>query len=112
MRKEVILIMEKKMRKLHAAFLMLFGVLALQGRAQQAPPLRLIQTIRLPDTEGNFSHFGLDLKGNRLFATLEKLKSVDVPSRSTVSAESRNPFPCFIVRIWTVFTLRTIPRRL
>src|SRR5260370_21120014 len=78
MGKEVILIMEKTMRKLHAVFLMLFGVLALQGRAQQAPPLKLIQTIRLPDTEGNFSHFDLDLKGNRLFATLEKLKSVDV----------------------------------
>jgi DNA-binding beta-propeller fold protein YncE len=66
------------MKKAYMIFLMLLGVFVLQGRAQQAPPMRLIQTIRLPNTEGNFSHFGLDLKGNRLFATLEKLKSVDV----------------------------------
>jgi DNA-binding beta-propeller fold protein YncE len=77
-RREGILMMEKIMRKLSVISLMLFGVFVLHGRAQQAPPLKLIQTIRLPNTEGNFSHFGLDLKGNRLFATLEKLKSVDV----------------------------------
>jgi DNA-binding beta-propeller fold protein YncE len=61
-----------------AIFLTLFALFALNSPSQQTPPLRLIETIRLPNSEGNFSHFGLDLKGNRLFVTLEKLKSVDV----------------------------------
>jgi DNA-binding beta-propeller fold protein YncE len=79
MRKKVFLIMEEIMKKLYAIFLMFFSVFVLQGRTQQTPPLRLIQTVRLPNTaEGTFSHFALDLRGNRLFATLEKLKSVDV----------------------------------
>src|SRR5260370_17874489 len=56
----------------------LFALFSRVFQPQKTPPLKLIQTIRLPGTEGNFSHFGLDLKGNRLFATLEKLKSVDV----------------------------------
>jgi DNA-binding beta-propeller fold protein YncE len=66
------------MRRTNVIFLALFALFALNAQSQQTPPLRLIQTVQLPNTEGNFSHFGLDLKGNRLFATLEKLKSVDV----------------------------------
>ena len=75
---DVILIMEKMMRNLYVIFLMFFGVFVPQGRAQQAPPLKLIQTIHLPNVKGGLSHFGLDLKGNRLFATLQKEKSVQV----------------------------------
>jgi DNA-binding beta-propeller fold protein YncE len=70
--------MEKMMRKAYLTFLMFLGVFVLQGRAQQAPPLKLIQTIHLPNVKGGLSHFGLDLKGNRLFATLQKEKSVQV----------------------------------
>ena len=66
------------MRNLYVLFLMLFGACALQGRAQQEPPLKLIQTIHLPNVKGGLSHFGLDLNGNRLFATLQKEKSVQV----------------------------------
>jgi DNA-binding beta-propeller fold protein YncE len=47
-------------------------------RPQQTPPLKLVQTIHLPNVKGGLSHFGLDLKGNRLFATLQKEKSVQV----------------------------------
>jgi len=75
---DVILIMEKMMRNLYVIFLMFFSVFVLQGRAQQAPPLKLIQTIHLPNVKGGLSHFGLDVKGNRLFATLQKDKSVQV----------------------------------
>src|SRR5260221_5292746 len=78
MRKEVVLIMEKIMKKLYVIFLMLFGVFAPPGRAQQAPTLKLVQTIHLPNVKGGLSHFGLDLKGGRLFATLQKEKSVQV----------------------------------
>src|ERR1700682_4941412 len=41
-------------------------------------PLRLVKTILLPDIEGDFDHFGLDLKGNRLFLTSEDHHSVEV----------------------------------
>jgi DNA-binding beta-propeller fold protein YncE len=48
------------------------GPVPLQGK-----PLRLVQTITLPDTvKGNFDHFGIDLKRNRLFATPEDFKAV------------------------------------
>jgi WD40 repeat protein len=40
-------------------------------------PLRLIQTLAIPPTvKGNFDHFGIDLKRNRLFATPEDSKAV------------------------------------
>src|SRR3984893_11127911 len=43
----------------------------------QGEPLRLVQTITLPPTiKGNFDHFGIDLKRNRLFATPEDFKAV------------------------------------
>jgi DNA-binding beta-propeller fold protein YncE len=40
-------------------------------------PLHLVQSISLPDAvKGNFDHFGIDLKHNRLFATPEDFKAV------------------------------------
>jgi len=57
-----------------AAFLVLF---AIPMRGQDAPPLKLAQTLTLPsDIKGNFDHFAVDLKGNRLFATPEGYKAV------------------------------------
>jgi DNA-binding beta-propeller fold protein YncE len=39
--------------------------------------LKLVQTLKLPPAvKGQFDHFGVDLKGNRLFATPEGYKSV------------------------------------
>jgi DNA-binding beta-propeller fold protein YncE len=53
--------------------------IAIPVRAQDAPPLKLAQTLTLPpDATGQFDHFGVDLKGNRLFATPEGSKSVRV----------------------------------
>src|ERR1700681_4951605 len=64
----------KKRYCMQAAFLVLF---AIPGRSQDAPPLKLAQTLTLPaDVKGNFDHFGVDLKGNRLFATPEGYKAV------------------------------------
>ncbi len=52
---------------------------AVTARSQQSPPLKLVQTLQLPaDVKGNFDHFGVDLKGNRLFATPEDYKAVVV----------------------------------
>src|ERR1700733_855906 len=45
--------------------------------APHSEPLRLVQTIRLPDTiTGNFDHFGLHPKPSRPFATPEDFKAV------------------------------------
>src|SRR4029077_13018929 len=54
-------------------------VLALQARCQVAAPIKLIQTFELPsEVKGNFDHFGIDLKGGRLFATPEGYHAVVV----------------------------------
>ena len=64
----------KKRYSMSVAFLVLF---AIPTRGQDAPPLKLAQTLTLPsDVKGNFDHFGVDLKGNRLFATPEGYKAV------------------------------------
>jgi len=64
----------KKRYSILAAFFVLFAIAA---RGQDAPPLKLAQTLTLPaDVKGNFDHFGVDLKGNRLFATPEGYKAV------------------------------------
>src|SRR5207248_5482696 len=41
-------------------------------------PLQLVATTPLPGFSGDFDHFGLDLKGKRLFLTAEDHKSVEV----------------------------------
>src|SRR6202045_4841899 len=64
----------KKRYSMSVAFLVLF---AIPTRGQDAPPLKLAQTLTLPsDVKGNFDHFGVDLKGNRLFATPEGYHAV------------------------------------
>src|SRR6267143_2233236 len=58
------------------ATLMVFGI---QARGQVAAPIKLIQTFELPaEVQGNFDHFGIDLKGGRLFATPEGYHAVVV----------------------------------
>src|SRR6195256_1267850 len=51
---------------------------ALTGRAQEKLPLKLITTTPMPGFTGDFDHFGLDLKGNRLFLAAEEHKTVEV----------------------------------
>jgi DNA-binding beta-propeller fold protein YncE len=64
----------KKRYSMLVAFLVLF---ANPTRSQDAPPLKLAKTLTLPsDIKGNFDHFAVDLKGNRLFATPEGYKAV------------------------------------
>ncbi|HEY2645376.1 MAG TPA: YncE family protein, partial [Candidatus Acidoferrales bacterium] len=54
-------------------------VLACAGpsSAQDKPPLRLAQTIDVPGAR-KWDHFGVDLKGNRLFASSEEEPAVEV----------------------------------
>jgi DNA-binding beta-propeller fold protein YncE len=47
--------------------------------AQGKPPLKLLQTISLPDLkDGDFDHFAVDVDGNRLFLTAEENSKVEV----------------------------------
>jgi len=47
-------------------------------KAQEKLPLKLVATTPMPGFTGDFDHFGLDLKGNRLFLASEDQKTVEV----------------------------------
>lgn len=55
---------------------MLFVGLALKTQAQE--PLKLVATTPMPGYSGDFDHFGVDLKGNRVFVAAEEHKTVEV----------------------------------
>lgn len=48
------------------ALLVFLAIAATYLRARSAP-LRLVKTVSLPDVQGRIDHFGIDLRGNRLF---------------------------------------------
>jgi DNA-binding beta-propeller fold protein YncE len=56
-----------------------FVLFASGVQSQDTAPLKLVQKLEFPaDVRGNFDHFGIDLKGNRLFTTPEDYKAVVV----------------------------------
>jgi len=65
-------------KKSLALFLTLFVVFALETKAQEKLPLKLIATIPLPELVGDLEFFAPDLKGNRLFLCAENSKTVEV----------------------------------
>lgn len=66
------------MEKMKRAVVVLALAFTVQGWSQQEP-LRLIQSIPLPDVaEGKFDHFAVDLKGQRLFLAARANKTVEV----------------------------------
>src|SRR5580693_496475 len=73
--------MEKKKMKGFLAIVIAANpiLFAVAASAQTKPPLRLLQTIPLPDLKGgDFDHFDVDLLGNRLFLTAEENNAVEV----------------------------------
>lgn len=59
-------------------------ILAFTVPAENTPPLKLLQTIPLPDLKpGDFDHFAVDLAGHRLFLTAEANNAVMVINTST-----------------------------
>jgi DNA-binding beta-propeller fold protein YncE len=65
------------MQKPFFVLAMMIAVLGGGTRAQEAAPLKLLHTFKLPaDVKGNFDHFAIDVKTNRLFATPEDYKAV------------------------------------
>src|ERR1700730_11354351 len=51
---------------------------------EDVAPLRLIKTVDLPGVAGDFDHFSVDLKGNRLFLAAFGQSSVEVFDLQTV----------------------------
>src|SRR6266446_3010813 len=66
------------MNPLRKTCLLLVFALALTVYAQQKNFLKLAGTTPLPGFSGDFDHFTVDLKGNRLFLTAEEHKTVEV----------------------------------
>ena len=65
------------MKKRFVILILLIAVFGVGTRAQDSAPLKLMQTFKLPaDIKGNFDHFAIDLKTNRLFATPEDYQAV------------------------------------
>jgi len=51
--------------------------------AQEAAPLRLVQTIPLPNVEGRIDHLAIDLKGQRLFVAALGNDTVEIVDLGT-----------------------------
>jgi DNA-binding beta-propeller fold protein YncE len=51
---------------------------------EDVAPLRLLKTVDLPGVAGDFDHFSVDLKGNRLFLAAEEHHTVEVFDLQTV----------------------------
>jgi len=66
------------MKKFCAVCSMILVTFMVHGNAQEKPLLKLVATTPLPGFSGDFDHFGVDLKGNRLFLTAEEHQSVEV----------------------------------
>src|ERR1700694_4820972 len=58
--------------------MVIVALCALTVKAQEKLPLKLISTTPMPGFKGDFDHFGLDLKSNRLFLAAEEHKTVEV----------------------------------
>src|ERR1700724_2123702 len=69
---------EDKVRQSPKICMMIMALCAVAVKAQEKPPLKLIATTPMPGFTGDFDHFGLDLKGNRLFLAAEEHKTVEV----------------------------------
>ena len=71
--------MKKQCRTALVTFLVVF-LTALNGRAQTAPPLKLVQKIPMPGVQGRTDHLTVDVRGKRLFvpANGENQNTVEV----------------------------------
>jgi DNA-binding beta-propeller fold protein YncE len=69
----------EQMKKRHFIVTAICILGAMNIGAQENAPLKLAETYKFPaEVKGNFDHFGVDLKGNRLFTTPEGYHAVVV----------------------------------
>jgi len=67
------------MKRYSAGLALAFALIwVAQSPAQEKAPLRLVQTVSVPGAQRKWDHFGVDLQGNRLFATSEDAPAVEV----------------------------------
>jgi DNA-binding beta-propeller fold protein YncE len=66
------------MKTVLAVLFSLCVVLVPSARSQSGLPLKLVQTIPLPDAQGYLDHMAVDLKGQRLFLPVEQQKGIEV----------------------------------
>src|SRR5437879_12106060 len=60
------------MKKAYMMFLVVLVLFTMGATRDKGKPLTLVQTFKLPaEIKSRFDHFGIDLKGHRLFATPE-----------------------------------------
>ncbi|HKV26659.1 MAG TPA: hypothetical protein VJN90_00115 [Candidatus Acidoferrales bacterium] len=60
-----------------AAFLICSCLAAFAAAPGASSPLKLVRTVKLPASiQGRFDHFGVDLRGNRLFLAAENAKEI------------------------------------
>src|SRR5438132_3287065 len=59
-------------------FLIISLAVIVPGHAEESIPLRLVQTISLPNVEGRIDHMAVDLKGQRLFIAALGNNTVEV----------------------------------
>jgi WD40 repeat protein len=59
-------------------YITILALCVLTVKAQEKLPLKLIVTTPMPGFTGDFDHFGVDVKGNRLFLAAEDQKTVEV----------------------------------
>lgn len=67
-----------KLRRLMKICTMILTLCSMPAVAQEKSPLRLITSVPMPGFTGDFDHFGVDLRGNRLFLASEEQKTVEV----------------------------------
>ena len=68
-----------KLRTMILGGVFVASVFSAGAGAQEKAPLKLLQSITLPDLkDGNFDHFAVDVDGNRLFLTAEENSKVEV----------------------------------
>jgi DNA-binding beta-propeller fold protein YncE len=66
------------MKKGFAIFLTIAMLAVPNAHGQTAPPLRLVQTIPLPNVDGFLDHMGVDIQGERLLVPTEVQNTVEV----------------------------------
>src|SRR5438445_3094901 len=72
------------MKRMQVAVMALSVALAVNSKAQDHAPLKLVATIPLPGLhDGDFDHFAPDIDGHRLFLTAEENGKVIVIDTST-----------------------------
>jgi len=61
-----------------SCFFILMVTLVPAARSQTTPPLKLVQTIPLPNVDGALDHMGIDVQRQRLFIPAEQHQTVEV----------------------------------